>query len=289
MRKEQINPRFRTIRKAANIWLPYLFVFAMALVGIMALKSIISQSQQIKPKPVQYTPPVTRSAHDSAYISRVIRQQQETAQLQQQQEASQKVDWGAVSSMIVAVVGALLTLVNKINASKNTEFRAYVEMKFGEIQEYLVDVKDYQHRRDIESVLSQIEFDASGLTDSQQVKDLIEGISARARSIVRDSLTHSYTDDSYQKTMMKIGARIAECKNQAKDLGFSSDFQTELDIIRCGNLGKLKTELQRLANDNVYNDKYARSKDIYTRFLKSFLKDVIKAHYALSNKSGGAA
>lgn len=277
------KPKFQIIRNAANIWLPYLFILFMAIIGIIALQhAFIPPVENTQPKINELQKPyrpVTRSAVDSTAVAQL-----RATETQVTEQKPRNIDFNAITTLLVAVTGAIITLANKINTSKDKTFRQYVEQQFKEVFMLLEDVKDYGYKKDIDIKLRQIEFDAAGFTDSQMLKDLIEGITSRTRSIVRDTAIHQYNEEAYQKTVMKIGARIAECKNQVKDLGFDDDFQNEANKIRCAAVKSWKDDLQRLSDDNIYNDKYSRYQDIACKFLRSFLRDIIKAHIANQRK-----
>jgi len=245
----------------------YLFISGFLAVGIVATVSALKGRE-----PINYNQHVTRSEVDSLTAVTYYR----IDQIRKEQEKKQ-VPWNEITTSIVALAVAGAGIGFK-------GFKKEIYSRFKGIEEQLKTVADQRNRDSIDQRLTKIEQDAAGFADDESVKALIEGIGGRTRSFCRDVMAMDFTDDCYEKAIMKINARIQDGKHQARDLGFSDYFTEELNKIRCDQLKQLKLDLSRLVQDRQHNSKYERFGEIICRFQRNFMKSVIK----LSNETNHA-
>lgn len=239
-------------------YLSYLIVAVLLGIGSAAIFAIIKTEPQPQPKLF-----ITRAPADSAAVAQYI------AARDSQPAQNTPIKWSEITAMIVSITIAVGTINLK-------QFKAKIFDEIAAIKTQLQIVADQKDRDEVDKILVKIEQDAAGFVDDENIKALIEGIGTRTRMFAKDVMNLDFTDESYESAKLKMSARAQDCKHQIKDLGLNNYFETQMNNIRNEHMKRLTVDLKRLVNDKVHNSKYQRFCEIVSRFLKSYLKDVIK-------------
>lgn len=243
-----------------NRVLTYILLSGLVAVGLYAGFAAFAKDKN----PEKKYSFVKRQSVDSLQFKQYHAQQQ-----MQSIPDPQPIKWEAITSAIVA-----LTVAGAGIGFKG--FKKEVYSRFKSIEDQLKSVADQKSRDTVDCRLTKIEQDAAGFVDDERVKALIEGIGSRTRSFCRDVMQMDFTEDCYEKAVMKINARTQDGKHQVKDLGFSDYFTEEINKIRCEQLKQLKLDLYRLVSDRLHNSKYERFSEIVCRFQRTFMRSVIR-------------
>ena len=220
---------------------------------------------KVEEKPIKKYSFVTRQGVDSLQL---VKYQQQQANVASAAEP-EPIRWNQITAAIVSLFVAVAGVGFK-------GFKKEVYGRFKSIDDQLKSVADQKNRDTVDYRLTKIEQDAAGFVDDERVKALIEGIGSRTRSFCRDVMHMEFTEECYEKAVMKINARIQDGKHQVNDLGFSDYFTNEINKIRCDQMNQLKMDLSRLVQDKLHNSKYERFSEIICRFQRNFMRSVIR-------------
>lgn len=237
----------------------YLFISGLLAVGLFATIAALKGRE-----PIKLNQHVTRSTVDSLTAVTYYK----IDQIRKEQD-KKSIPWNEITTSIVAIAVAGAGIGFK-------GFKREVYNRFKSIEDQLKSVADQKNRDSVDYRLTKIEQDAAGFVDDERLKALIEGIGGRIRSFCRDVMQMDFTEDCYEKAVMKINARIQDGKHQVKDLGFSDYFTEEINKIRCEQLKQLKLDLSRLVQDRLHNSKYERFSEVICRFQRNYMKAVIR-------------
>lgn len=281
------NALMTAVRIMQKYWV-YVFILILGLIVSVSLMAIFTQKQPETKTVVQPGQSIiTRSAVDSTAF---VQQNQYT--IRQEQPKEQPIDWTAISTAIIATLGMIQLFANKKSDEKLVRFddklNTFIDQagqKFINIFEVVNQFNDNQNKLDVEIALKQIEYDLIGFIDDRKLRTLIEGISTRTRSFSRDVMQHYFDKECYEISKNKVAARSYECESQVIALGYDLKFQQEVNKLRDLHTAVLLGELKQLAEDNQFNDKYARFGDIICRFLKNYSMSIIKIHLVSNGKA----
>jgi len=246
-----------------NRIIAYLIISGLVVVGGVAGYTAFN----VEKKPVRKFGTVTRQAVDSAAVA-----QYRMAQVEAERDKPAPIRWNEITTMIVSITVAL----GSVGFGK---FKTKIYSEISDIKTQLNTVADQKNRDNVDHQLLKIEQDAAAFTDDERVKALIEGIGSRTRSFCRDVMTMEFTDESMDKAIMKMNARVQDGKHQVKDLCFSDYFTDQVNKIRTDVLRQLKIDLTRLVQDKQHNSKYERFGEIICRFQRNYMKAVIRLHH----------
>lgn len=239
-------------------YLSYIIVACLLAIGSGAIYAIFKAEPQPQSKLF-----ITRAPADSTTVAEYI-----AARAKEPVEAN-TIRWNEITAMIVSITIAVGTLNLK-------QFKTKIFDEINGIKTQLQTVADQKDRDDLDKILVKIEQDAAGFVDDENVKALIEGIGTRTRRFSKDVMNLDFSNESFETARLKMSARAQDCKHQIKDLGFSNYFETQMNVIRNDHMKRLTIDLKRLVNDKIHNSKYQRFGEIISRFLRNYLKDVIK-------------
>ena len=238
--------------------LTYLFISVMGAIALIALHSAILSRK-------------------SDYIVRYpVKPSEATIAKETATERSNKgVEWVAISTAVVSIIGGYLALEKRYSNSRFNKFETTVTEKLTLLFEGFNLIKDETFKKNIDVQLKDLEYDRSNLMPDTELKILFEGIAQRARDFTTDIITHHFDEECLAPALLKINARIAECKVQAAHLNISSNTILLINNARAVATAQLKADLTLLSKDHLVNHKYERIGKIMLKYEKRFFDEVI--------------